>query len=306
MGKSSKSKASSWKKANKDLGKECMSRVGGQAIIEGVMMRHKNKVAYSARIESTGKIISYVENIKPLSEKWKFLKWPFIRGTYNLFSSVIVGMNSLSWSANAQIEKTDEKISKKEMAITIFISIVIAVGVFVMLPLFLAKYLITQNGFWFNLIDGLLRVFVFMIYIFAISSMKDVKRLFMYHGAEHKSVYCYENKLPLTVANAKKFSRLHPRCGTNFIVIVLFVMILSHTFIYSNNFWIQFLLRLLLLPVIAGVSYELLMVSFKHDNFITKSINQFGFLFQRLTTKEPEDDMIEVALKSLKLAVSSK
>jgi uncharacterized protein YqhQ len=303
MAKVSKLKKENIKNKNVDCN---TSRVGGQALLEGVMMRYKNRVAYSARLEKSGKIVSKVEDIHPLSEKYKFLKWPFIRGTYNLFSSLIIGMNALSWSANAQIEKKNEKISSKEMGITIAISLVIAIAVFVMLPLFLAKLVIHQNGFLFNLIDGMLRVLIFVIYIFIISSMKDVKRLFMYHGAEHKSVYCYENKLPLTVANAKKFSRLHPRCGTNFVVIVLFVMVFLHTFIYSNNFFLQFGFRLLLLPVIAGVSYELLMVSFKHNNFITKGINQFGFLFQRLTTKEPDDKMIEVALKSIKLAVVSK
>jgi uncharacterized protein YqhQ len=282
-----------------------MYRVGGQALLEGVMMRYKNKVAYAARLEKSGKIVSKVENIHPLSDKYTFLKLPFIRGTVNLFSSLVVGMKALSWSANAQIEKKDEKISGKEMGITIAISLVIAIGVFVLLPLFLTKLFIHQNGFLFNLIDGMLRVFVFVIYIFLISSMKDVKRLFRYHGAEHKAVYCYENKLPLTVDNAKKFSRLHPRCGTNFVVIVLFVMIFLHTFIYSNNFLLQFSFRLLLLPVIAGVSYEILMVSFKHKNFVTKGVIQFGFLFQRLTTKEPDDGMVEVALKSLKLAVGN-
>jgi uncharacterized protein YqhQ len=283
---------------------DCSSnRVGGQAIIEGVMMRHRNKVAYAARKEN-GKIISEVRKINPASEKYLFLKLPFIRGTYSLVSSLLIGIGALMWSTNAQIEKKEEKISGKEMTITFIISFIFAILLFVMLPLFLTKLLVSGKGFLFNLIDGIIRVLVFVIYIFAISSMNDVKRLFKYHGAEHKAVFCYENKLSLTVKNAKKFSRLHPRCGTNFLVVVLVIMVFFHTFIYSDNFFVQFLFRLLLIPVIAGLSYEILMISAKYDNFITRAITNFGFLFQRLTTKEPDDKMIEVALVSLKKAVS--
>ncbi|MFA6088739.1 MAG: DUF1385 domain-containing protein [Candidatus Woesearchaeota archaeon] len=283
-------------------GKVCFSKVGGQAVIDGVMMRNKNKVAVSVRT-SKGKIVSKTVNMSLLSDKYVTLKWPLIRGVYNLFSSMIIGMRTLMWSTNMHIEKEEEKISTKEMFITILISLVFAIGIFVLLPLFLTNLLVHKAGIFFNVVDGVFRVLFFIAYILLISLMPDVKRVFMYHGAEHKSIYCYEHKLPLTVKNAKRFSRLHPRCGTNFLVIVLFIMVFLHTFIVTDVFYEQFLLRIALLPIIAAISYEVLMFSAKYNNFFTRFVYNVGFLFQRLTTKEPDDKMIEVALTSLKLVV---
>ena len=277
--------------------------VGGQAVIEGVMMRHKNRVAVVCR-DQKGKYVSTVKHIKPT--KSRFLKLPFVRGVYALLSSLSVGIWALSWSAQVA-EGKNEKFSKTELVVTFIVSLLLSLSIFVALPLFLSKFVFSAEGFALHALDGALRVALFVGYILLIMQMKDVRRLFQYHGAEHKAVYCYENGKPLVVKETKKFSRLHPRCGTTFVVFLLLIMILLHSLLVFDNFWLQFGGRLLMLPIIVGISYEVLFLVAKRINlsgsWFSRSLCKIGFLFQRLTTKEPDDAMVGCALKALSLAV---
>ncbi|MBS3101190.1 DUF1385 domain-containing protein [Candidatus Woesearchaeota archaeon] len=288
--------------------------VGGQAVIEGVLIRGPSK--YVVAVRKGRKIISK-KGLIP-KKKYKFLKLPFIRGFVNLADMLVIGIKSLMWSAE-QAGDDKEKISKNELAITMFFSIVIVVIFFIALPYFLTNLL----GFYeekkpvlFNLIDGMIRILIFLTYIFAISLMKDVKILFQYHGAEHKAIHCYEKEKKLTVNNVKKFTTLHPRCGTSFLLIVFIVSIFvfsllpSVIMVYYPDFmqlshWLRkgilFPVRILLIPVIAGISYEILKISDKkQNNFLFKLISMPGLWLQKITTKEPSKKQIEVAIYSLK------
>ena len=214
-----------------------------------------------------------------------------------------MGFKALTWSADQQLGK-EEKLKKSELAFSMIISVVFGVLLFIVLPLYVTRLVHQDTGFIFNVIDGIMRVLVFLIYIIIISSFKDVKRLFQYHGAEHMSIHCYEADKKLTVDNVKKFPTLHPRCGTSFIIIVLIISIVFFSLVTSSNFFIKFLSRIILLPVIVGLSYELLKFSAKYeDNFFMKFITKPGLWLQKITTKKPDDKMIEVALASLKNAI---
>jgi len=289
--------------------------VGGQAVIEGVMMRSPNYYAVSVR-NLKGKIITKTKKIK---KKNKFLKLFFIRGIVNLIEMLVLGIKTLTWSANQQTNKKEEKLSTKEIFWTIFISILFVILFFIALPYFLTHlfgFIEEQRPILFNLIDGIIKIALFLAYLFLISLIKDVKTLFKYHGAEHKSVYCFEAKKELTVKNIKKFSTLHPRCGTSFIFIVLIASILIFALLpllvlrinpnFSElNIWMRkailFPLRIAVIPIIAGISYELLKLSAKFkNNFIIKIIVLPGIWLQKITTKQPTNKQIEIALTSLK------
>ncbi len=277
------------------------SNVGGQAVIEGVMMKNGPRVAIAVR-RPDNKITVKKIRMKSIADKITFLKWPFIRGTVNLVEQLIVGIKALNYSANEAIGEEEESINTWEFTITTIISILVAIGVFVLLPLYLTKITRTE-GILFNIIDGIIRIIFFVAYIAAISLMKDVKRLFQYHGAEHKTVNCYESGKKLTVKNVKKFSTAHKRCGTTFLLIVLIISIAVFSFIVSDNFWIKFGARIILLPVVAGIGYELLKIGAKYDNWLTKMIIWPGMLIQSMTTREPDNKQIEVAIKSFKTVV---
>ncbi len=294
--------------------KKCVS-IGGQAVIEGVMMRAPNKFVVAVR-KPDGNIIIKKEDIK-IDSKPLFKK-PLIRGLIALYDSIILGVKALNFSADhglAEEEKSkNKKMSKLENFLGLFLGVGVAIALFLYIPLFFTELLknfiplIDKSFLMFNFIDGLIRVIIFVGYIFVISRMKDIARVFAYHGAEHKSIYTFEAGLDLTVENARKMSRFHPRCGTSFLLIVMIVSILVFSLIpKDSHFAIKFGSRIVLLPVIAGLSYEILKLSGKFsNNFIVKILIAPGLWLQRLTTKEPDDKMLEVAITSINEALENK
>jgi len=273
--------------------------IGGQAVIEGVMMRGFGKVATAVR-DSDGKIKVQVNPTKSISDRYKILKLPFLRGSVVLFESLILGMKSLSFSAQEAGEE-DEKLSDGELFLTIFLAIMLAIFLFIAIPTFSAKFLktFTEDAFYLNLAEGFLRLIIFLAYIFFISRMKDIQRVFQYHGAEHKAIFCYESDLPLTVENVKKFPRLHPRCGTAFLLIVMLVSIFVFVFLGWPDLWLRILSRIILLPIVAGISYEIIRFSSRSKNKVVRILTLPGLWLQYLTTREPDESMIEVAIKSI-------
>ena len=290
--------------------------IGGQAVIEGVMIRSQNYNVISVR--KGKKIVTKQEKIR--QRKGKFYKLPVVRGFYNLVDMLVIGMKSLMWSAEQQTgTKEDEKISGMEMTLTVIFALGFAILLFVALPYFATLFIGFKEEaqpFFFNLIDGIIRIAVFLLYIFIISLLKDVKVLFQYHGAEHKAIHCYEHNKELNINNIKKFSTLHPRCGTAFIMIVMVVAILTFSIITPIILFlfpklaamhvfprktILFLIRIALIPLIAGLSYEFLKFSAKHEKRpIMKIFIWPGLLMQKITTKEPNARQIEVAMAAVK------
>ncbi|MBI2134461.1 DUF1385 domain-containing protein [Candidatus Woesearchaeota archaeon] len=293
--------------------------IGGQAVIEGVMIRSRNYNVVAVR--KGKKIIIKKDRLK--QRKGKFSKLPFIRGVYNLVDMLVLGTKSLMWSADQQLAKK-EKITKKEMGFSFLFAIVFGAGLFIVLPYLATNFL----GYFeetrplsFNLVDGLIRIGIFFLYIFAISFVKDIKRIFQYHGAEHKAIHCFEKNKELNIHNIKKFSTLHPRCGTAFIMIVLVVAILTFSLItplllavfpqllamhaFPRRI-ILILVRLSLLPIIAGMSYEFLKFSAKYERNPAMKLFIFpGLLMQKITTKEPNAKQIEVAMAAVKKALQA-
>jgi uncharacterized protein YqhQ len=274
--------------------------VGGQAIIEGVMMKNENNLAMSVRNQK-GKIITKKEKLKPN----KLSKIPIIRGITNLVEMLVLGMKGLVWSSNQSLGEKEE-LTTKEIIFVITISMILVVVFFIGLPFYLTK-LVIQKGFWFNVLDGIIRITILVAYMLIISRMQDVKTLFQNHGAEHKTVNCYEANKKLTTQNVKKYSTLHPRCGTSFIIIVLLISIIIFSTITTQNWKLNIALRILLIPIIAGTSYEILKLSAKHEkNIIVKTLIQPGLWLQKITTKEPDNKQIEVAITALKTALEMK
>jgi len=271
--------------------------VGGQAVMEGVMMRRKDKIAIAVRKENVIKVRKQPFN--SISNKYKFLKMPFFRGIVNLIEMMIIGLKALTWSADQQSGE-DEKIKPMELLLTFGIAIALTIGLFVLFPLFLTKLFIKSHGLIFNLIDGVIRIMIFISYIYLISMMSDIKRIFQYHGAEHMAVHCYEAKKELTIENCKKFGTAHLRCGTSFLVIVMAISILLFSIIKSPNFLVKFATRIIFIPIVIGVSYELLKVFEKyHKNKLVKLIAAPGLWVQSLTTKKPDDKQLMVAIRAL-------
>ncbi len=287
--------------------------VGGQAVIEGVMMRAPRSVAIAVR-RPDGEIVVKKELVIPLSERYPIVKVPIIRGAVALFTSLIIGIKALNFSANeAMTEDEKEKEGVKDgggqlsswaMAGTMAIAFGFGICLFFLFPLYLTKLLtpvIGDNSIIFNLVDGVIRVIVFLLYIWGISRMEDIQRVFQYHGAEHKSIFAFEAGDPLTVENVSRYSRLHPRCGTSFLLIVMLVSIAVFSLIPKLwPFAFKAGSRIVLLPLIAGISYELLKWSAQHDsNPLIKLIISPGLALQRLTTQEPDARQMEVAIRSL-------
>ena len=280
--------------------------IGGQAVMEGVMIKTKKNLVIAVR-KPNGKITVKKQRLKPLSEKIKFLGWPFIRGIVELIEILVIGIKALNYSANEIVGKKEEKITSRELIITLVIAFAFAFLLFKFLPLLITKFIFNKGMIGssrtvFNLIDGLFRISIFILYILIISRIKDVKRLFQYHGAEHKAVNCFEAGKKFTVENVKKYSTLHPRCGTSFIIIVLFVAILVFSVIKIDiNFWLLLVFRVPLILPIAGISYELLKLSDKFkNNKIINSITKPGLWLQKITTRQPNKKQIEVAIISVK------
>jgi len=294
--------------------------VGGQAVIEGVMMRSPISIATAIRRADNG-IIVKKSFVLLLNKRYPLLGLPIVRGVVNLIQSLIIGVRSLNYSASIALEDiekeegvTDNKeengeIGKVMLTITMLAAMVIGVLLFIALPLFLtglvkASYPILENSLIFNSTDGLFRILIFLTYIISISFIKDIKRIFQYHGAEHKAVFCYESGEELTIANCKKFSTLHPRCGTNFLLIVMFISIFCFTFFpVGLPFYKKFLYRFVLIPLIGGVSYEIIRYGGRNQKSRVGKVIALGLMLQKITTKEPTDDQQEVALHALKDAL---
>ncbi|WP_307978554.1 DUF1385 domain-containing protein [uncultured Acidaminococcus sp.] len=278
--------------------------VGGQAVIEGVMMRGPGKIAVAVR-KPNGEITVDLKDAGSVSDRYPILKKPFLRGVVSLVESLSYGMKALSFSAQAsgEEEEGEENMSSLELAGTIAVSVGLAVLLFVVLPTGAMK-LLQNEGFSpmvLNLCEGLLRLGIFLLYIWGISRQKDIQRVFQYHGAEHKTIYTYEHGLPLRVENVRPFSTLHPRCGTNFLMIVMLISIFIFTFLGWPSLWERILSRILLMPVVAGISYEIIRFAGKHmDKPWVRAAILPGLALQKLTTRQPDDDQIEVAIASLK------
>ncbi len=275
--------------------------VGGQAVIEGVMMKNQTHVATAVR-DKSGNIAVDVKPINSLSDRFPILKKPFLRGSVVLAESLVLGIKALSYSAKIAGEEDDE-ITDKEMALTIMLAFVLAAVLFVAIPTGAAKYLavVTDDPFWLNLAEGALRLIIFLSYLAVISTMNDIHRVFQYHGAEHKTIHCYENGKPLTVENVQKCGRLHPRCGTAFLLIVMLVSIVVFAFLGWPSLWERIASRIVLLPVIAGIAYEIIRLGGSNAaNPVLRAAILPGLWLQYLTTREPDDSMIEVAIESLK------
>lgn len=294
-----------------------MTSIGGQAVIEGVMMRGPHKIAIAVR-KPDGEIIV---DEKQTKIKGKITKVPIIRGVLSFFDSMVLGVQSLMFSAKFfdveedEKDKTDKKTengSDKEMPdwalyISVIISLLVSIGLFFILPNFTAGLLVknkVENAVLYNVVESIVKLVIFGGYLVLASQMKDVRRVFEYHGAEHKSIFCYENGEELTVENVKKYSRFHPRCGTSFLlfVVVISIIVFSLIKVYENGF-INAGIRLLLLPVVAGISYEIIKFAGRSKSKWVTWLNAPGKWLQHLTTREPDDREIEVAITSLKAVI---
>ncbi len=287
-----------------------LTLIGGQAVIEGVLMRSKEKTAVAVRAES-GRIVEKVWRISPLAARIRLFKFPIVRGVGVLYETLVIGFQALAFSANAAAgkdEKGSDVLGRREMFFSFAVAILLAVLLFVVAPLFLAKLVVGSNRtFLFNLVDGVFRMLAFLAYLIFISLFKDVQRLFQYHGAEHMTIHAYEHHEPLLTAKIRKYPTMHPRCGTSFLLIVMLVSIVVFSLVNPGGFMSKFLSRLLLLPVIAGVSYELLRLGAKFEKFpLMKLIVVPGLLLQRITTKEPDNSQILVAVAALKAVLRMK
>ncbi len=273
--------------------------VGGQAVIEGVMMRGNGMVATAVR-DADGHITVNANESKSISDRYPILKKPLLRGVVALFESLVLGLRSLSYSAQMTGEE-DDQLSDKELAGTMVVALVLAVVLFVAIPTGAAKlfHSVTENPMILNFIEGLLRLAIFLGYLFAISRMHDIYRVFQFHGAEHKTIHAYEHGGPLTVENVQRFSRFHPRCGTAFLLIVMIVSIFVFAFLGWPDIITRILSRVLLLPVVAGISYEIIRIAGTSKNSIVHLATLPGLWLQRLTTNEPGTEMVETAIASL-------
>lgn len=287
------------------------SNIGGQAVLEGVMM--KNGDQYAVAVRKPDGEIALQKEVYDGIVKWKKLtKIPFVRGIFSFVDSLVLGMKTLSYSASFFEEEEEEELTEKEaakkekqenliMGITMACSVVIAVAIFMVLPYLLSNLLkpFVPGRFARTVIEGIVRIVLFIAYILLISKMKDIQRVFMYHGAEHKCINCIEHGMDLTVENVRKSSKQHKRCGTSFLFFVLFVSIIVCFFITTESPVLRVLLRIALLPVIAGISYEIIWLAGNTEHPVVELLSKPGLALQNLTTKEPDDDMIEVAICSV-------
>ena len=295
------------------------SGIGGQAVIEGIMMRNKDK--YAVAVRKPDKSIDVdIQECGGRAKKYKITTLPFIRGIFSFIDSMVIGIKTLTYSASFfededeqeeepgkfekwLLNKFGEKAEKVVMGFTVCLSIVIAVALFMILPLFIAdvieKYVpgVTQSHV--PVIEGIVKIIIFIGYLLLISLMKDIQRTFMYHGAEHKCINCIETGKVLTVENVASSSRFHKRCGTSFLLIVMVISIIFFVLIRTDIVWLRYVIRLLLVPVIAGISYEFIRLAGKSENKFINLLSKPGLWMQKITTKEPTDDMIEVAIKAV-------
>lgn len=290
------------------------SGIGGQAVLEGVMMKNKDDYAVAVR-KPNGEIEVEIEVFRGCMHGSRVTQIPFIRGVFNFVDSLRLGVKALNYSASfyedeeAQETKLDRALDKISggkaenvlMGITTAISIVLAVGIFILLPYYLSSLLseYVRNASLLAIMEGIIRIIIFLGYVVGISLMKDIRRLYQYHGAEHKCINCIEKGHPLTVNNVMRSSRIHKRCGTSFLFFVMFVSIILFFFIRVPNPALKVVLRIALIPVIAGISYEIIRLAGRSDNIFVRIISAPGMMLQRLTTKEPDESMAEVAMRSV-------
>lgn len=295
--------------------KDCRySGIGGQAVLEGVMMKNKENYAVAVR-KPNGEVVVELENFQGMLHGNKIKELPFIRGIFNFIDSMVLGMKALNFSASFY-EEEDEEDTKFDKAVdkisggnseniltvlTTIFSVVLAVGIFIVLPYFISAQFegFIRNRSLMAIIEGAIRILIFILYVWGISLMKDIKRLYRYHGAEHKCINCIEKGRPLTVHNVMRSSRLHKRCGTSFMFFVMFVSIILFFFIRVDNVILKVGLRILLMPVVAGISYEIIRLAGRSNNIIVRILSAPGMLIQRMTTKEPDEDMVEVAIAAV-------
>lgn len=297
--------------------------IGGQAVIEGIMMRGPQKIATAVR-KQDGEIVMECNPINK-ARKNKFFKIPIIRGCVNFFDSLILGVKSLMYSAKffevdengeqiqepgkfeAWLDKKlgSEKATNAVIYFSVVLSLIFSIGLFIVLPAVVTGFMkkIIENQFLLTLAEGCVRIAIFLIYLTLVAQMKDIKRVFMYHGAEHKTIHCYENGEELTVENVRKHTRLHPRCGTSFLLIVMIVSVIVFSFISWENPITRLVLRLAFLPLVAGISYEIIKLAGKYENTFTGIISAPGMWLQYITTNEPDDSQIEVAIEAIKAVI---
>jgi len=304
--------------SDKGLKEVKKTSIGGQALIEGIMMKGPSKIATAVR-KPDGEIVIKESNIKQIF-KHKFFKLPLVRGSFVLIDSLVNGVKELMYSAEFYGEDYEEDAldrflkkvfkDKADTAIiytSVIIALVFSIAIFILGPTILTNLLknIIKNSFLLNLVEGIVRVSLFVGYVYLVSKLEDIKRVFMYHGAEHKTIYCYEYGEELTVENVQRYSTLHPRCGTSFLINVLLISIIVFSFFGWPNPLLRLVIRLAMLPVIAGLSYELnrYVGRSSSNNIFTKIIAYPGFLIQKITTKEPDDSMIEVAIAAMKRVI---
>lgn len=289
------------------------SGIGGQAVMEGIMMRNGSEYSVAVRKEN-GEIEVKKETYKGVGSKYRLFRLPFIRGIFSFVDSLVLGMKSLNYSASLFMEDGEEeepgrfekwlqkkfgdKAEKVIMDLTMVISIIVAMGIFMVFPTWVSTLMkpLLGNGIWMALFEGVLRIAIFIAYVGLISLMPDIKRTYMYHGAEHKCINCIEHGLPLTVENVMKSSKEHKRCGTSFLLIVMVISILFFLVIRPETLWLRLVSRILLIPVIAGVSFEFLRLAGNSDNPVVNLLSKPGLMLQGLTTKEPDEKMAEVAI----------
>ena len=290
------------------------SGIGGQAVMEGIMMRNGSEYSVAVRKEN-GEIEVKKETYKGVGSKCKLFRLPFIRGIFSFVDSLVLGMKSLNYSASLFMEDGEEeeepgrfekwlqkkfgdKAEKVIMDLTMVISIILAMGIFMVFPTWVSTLMkpLLGNGIWMALFEGVLRIAIFIAYVGLISLRPDIKRTYMYHGAEHKCINCIEHGLPLTVENVMKSSKEHKRCGTSFLLIVMVISILFFLVIRPETLWLRLVSRILLIPVIAGVSFEFLRLAGNSDNPVVNLLSKPGLMLQGLTTKEPDEKMAEVAI----------
>ncbi len=292
--------------------------IGGQALIEGILMRGPRKQAVVVRTPEG--LVEKVEDLHPLKDKCSVFGWPLIRGIVNFFDSLLCGIKALTYSADFfpeeegepdALDRWLEKHFKKEtvdklvVPLGMVLGVVFAVALFLLLPTFLVSLVpgLHDRLLLRNLAEGVVKIAIFIGYLAAVSKMPDMRRVFSYHGAEHKTIRCYEARLPLTVENVRPMTRLHPRCGTSFLFVVLFISILLGTCIQASNTLLRAGMKLLLLPVVVAVAYEINRFVGRHDNWFTRILTKPGLWFQNFTTNEPDDSMIEVGIRALELVI---
>ena len=295
------------------------SNIGGQAVLEGIMMKNKDSYAVAVR-KPDGEIFVQKDEFHSVTGKWKGLTTvPFVRGVFNFIDSMVLGIKTLTFSAsfyeeeegNAAGKMSEEEQARQEkkenlmMAGTVLFSVVAAVAIFMVLPYFLSSLMkpVIPSYHIRTVVEGFVRIGIFIIYILLISRMKDIQRTFMYHGAEHKCINCIEHGLPLTVENVRKSSRQHKRCGTSFLLFVMIVSIILFAMLPKTGVLLRMVMRLLLLPVVAGISYEIIKLAGRSDNVCVTWLSKPGLWLQRLTTREPDDSQIEVAIKSMEAVI---